>query len=149
MEVILLESVKKLGQLGQVLRVKPGYARNYLIPQSKALVANADNRAFFESQRAEFEAMMAERLKDAQSRAQALGELTITLAARAGEQGKLFGSITAQDIANAVLAQSGHHLSKHEVRLEEGPLRQLGQFTVDIHLHSEVTVPLTVNIVAE
>jgi len=149
MEVILLESVKKLGHMGQVLRVKPGFARNFLIPQAKALVANADNRAYFESQRAELEAQMAQRLQEAQKRAEALGDLAITIAARAGEQGKLFGSITAHDIASAVVAQSGHTLTKQEVRLEEGPLRQLGQFTVDIHLHSEVTVPLTVNIVAE
>lgn len=148
MEVILLENVKKLGTLGQILKVKPGFARNYLLPQGKALVANADNRAYFEAQRAELEADMAQRLKEAQIRAESLSSLAITLAGHAGEQGKLFGSITAQDIAQAVIAQ-GIPLSKHEVRLEEGPIRQLGQYSVEIHLHSEVTVPLTVNVVPE
>jgi large subunit ribosomal protein L9 len=148
MQVILLENIKTLGKLGDPVKVKPGYGRNYLIPQGKALMANAANKAYFEAKRAELEQEMQNRLADAQTRLDAVAQLRITLGARAGDEGRLFGSITAYDIAEAIKA-AGVPLSKHEIRLEHGPIRQIGEHPVGIHLHNEVTTEILVTVVAE
>jgi large subunit ribosomal protein L9 len=138
MDVILLENIGKLGGLGDRVSVKPGYGRNFLIPQGKAVPATEANVAEFEARRAELEATAQEAVAAAEVRAGQLAELgTITVTANAGEEGKLFGSIGTRDIADAVTA-AGVEISKAEVRLPEGALRELGEFEIDIHLHAEV-----------
>ncbi len=148
MEVILLENVANLGVLGDKVSVKAGYGRNYLIPQHKAVPATADNLKEFEARRAELEKEAATILAQAQQRAAAVNDLTVTINAKAGEEGKLFGSITVRDIADAAVA-AGTEIDRIEVRLPEGPLRELGDYEVDIHLHPEVNAVLKVNVVAE
>jgi large subunit ribosomal protein L9 len=148
MQVILLENIKTLGRLGESVKVKPGYGRNFLIPKGKALMANAANKAYFEAKRAELEQEMQHRLADANARLEAINGLRISLSARAGDEGRLFGSITAHDIADAI-KQQGVTISKHEIRLEQGPIRQIGEHTVGVHLHSEVTTEILVTVVAE
>ena len=148
MEVILLEKINKLGDLGDQVKVKAGYGRNYLIPVGKAISATPENVEKFESRRAELEMAQVEGLKKATARAEKLNAIEITLERIAGEEGKLFGSVSAADIAEAVTA-TGAELAKSEVRLPEGPLRALGEFEVDVHLHVEVDAIVKVNIVAE
>jgi large subunit ribosomal protein L9 len=138
MEVILLENIGKLGDLGDKVNVKPGYGRNFLIPQGKAVPATEANVAEFEARRAELEATASAAVASAEARAAQLAELdVITVTANAGEEGKLFGSIGTRDIADAVTA-AGVEITKAEVRLPEGALRELGEYEVDIHLHAEV-----------
>ena len=138
MEVILLEKVGKLGGIGDKVQVKAGYGRNYLIPQGKAAFATSANVAELEARRAELEKAANEKLAEATGRAEKLAEIgTITIAANAGEEGKLFGSIGSRDIADAVTA-AGVEIVKSEVKLPEGALRDLGDFEIDIQLHSEV-----------
>lgn len=146
MEVILLEKVEHLGGLGDQVKVKPGYARNYLIPQGKATEATPDNVARFEARRAELERSAAETLAGAQARRDRLADLVVTLSARAGGEGRLFGSVTAADIAEAV-ATAGIELKKHEVRLPEGPIRQTGEYEVEVRLHPEVHTHIRVNVI--
>ena len=148
MEVILLEKIHKLGDLGQQVRVKPGYGRNYLIPNGKAIPATEANIARFESQRAELEMAQQDVQSKASARAAAMADLTVTIARRAAREGKLYGSVGTVDIAEAVTA-TGNELHKHEVRLPEGPFRVLGEQKVDLQLHADVVVTITVNIVAE
>lgn len=148
MEVILLEKVGKLGGLGDKVAVKAGYGRNYLIPYGKAVPATASNVAEFEARRAELEKAAAEKLAQAQARAEALKEKSFTLVAKAGDEGKLFGSIGVRDIADLVSAE-GFDLGKSEVRMPEGPIRATGEFQVTLHLHTDVDVEITVNVVAE
>ncbi len=148
MQVILLENIKTLGALGESVKAKPGYGRNYLIPTGKALMANAANKAYFEARRVEIEKEMQHRLADATTRLDAIAQLQISLNARAGDEGRLFGSITAHDIAEAI-KQQGVTVSKHEIRLEQGPIRQVGEHTVGVHLHNEVTTEILVTVVAE
>ncbi len=148
MEVILLEKINKLGDLGDQVKVKAGYGRNYLIPVGKAVSATAENVEKFESRRAELELAQVEGLKAATVRAEKLNATEITLERIAGEEGKLFGSVSAADIAEAVTA-AGAELAKSEVRLPEGPLRAIGEFEVDIHLHVEVDAKVKVIVVAE
>ncbi|MFT5117448.1 MAG: large subunit ribosomal protein L9 [Kiritimatiellia bacterium] len=148
MEVILLEKVGKLGSIGDKVAVKSGFGRNYLIPQGKALSATAANVVEFESRRAELEAAAVEGKTEALARADKLAELTVTIEANAGEEGKLFGSIGARDLADAITA-AGAEVSKSEVRLPEGALRDVGEYEINIQLHSEVTQPVKVNVVAE
>jgi len=138
MEVILLEKVGKLGGIGDKVAVKAGFGRNYLIPHGKALSATAANVAEFEVRRAELEAAEAETKKAAEVRAEQLIDLEVTITSSAGEEGKLFGSIGTRDIADAVTA-AGVAIEKSEVRLPEGALRNVGEYSVDIQLHSEVT----------
>jgi len=149
MEVILLEDIKKLGKLGENVRVKPGHGRNFLIPQGKALIANAANKAYFEARRAELEKEMQQRLVAANERLAAIGQLALSISARASDEGRLFGSITAQDIVDAIQAQTGVAVTKHEIRLAQGPLRQIGEHTVGLHLHNEVATEIMVTIVPE
>jgi len=148
MEVILLESVQKLGELGDKVAVKSGYGRNFLIPQKKAVPATAENLQQFEERRADLEAVAGDKLSVAKSRAENVGELLITITTKAGEEGKLFGSITVRDVAEACEA-AGVELEKSEVRLPEGPIRELGEFDIDIHLHPEVNAVLKLAVVAE
>jgi large subunit ribosomal protein L9 len=148
MDVILLERVRNLGNLGDEVSVKNGYGRNFLIPQGKAVRATAANREVFESRRAELEAQAAAQLKAAQDRAAGLAELAVTIAARASDEGKLFGSVGSREIADAV-TEAGQEVSKDEVLLPVGPLRSIGEFTVDLQLHSDVTATVTVNVIPE
>ena len=148
MEVILLEKIHKLGELGQQVRVKPGYGRNYLIPKGKAVAATPDNIAQFEARRAELEKAQQDAQGRAAARAEGMAELSVTIARRAGSEGKLYGSVGTADIAEAVTA-GGIELEKHEVRLPEGPLRVVGEHKVDIQLHADIVATITVNVVAE
>lgn len=148
MEVILLESIAKLGELGDKVNVKSGYGRNFLIPQQKAVPATADNLLQFEERRAELEKAANEKLAEANARAEKISELSVTITTKAGEEGKLFGSIGVRDISDACEAR-GVALEKSEVRLPEGPIRELGEFEIDIHLHTEVNTVLKLAVVAE
>ena len=149
MDVILLEKVGKLGNIGDKINVKAGYGRNYLIPQGKAVFATAENMAEFEARRAELEAAAADQLSQAQARAAKLEALdTVTIAANAGDEGKLFGSIGTRDIADAVTA-AGVDVAKSEVKLPEGALREIGEFDIDIQVHAEVTQSIKLAVVAE
>lgn len=149
MEVILLENIGNLGGLGDKVDVKAGYGRNFLIPQGKAVPATRDNVAEFETRRAELEAAAAATLAAAEKRAEALNALQpISIGANAGEEGKLFGSVGTRDIAEA-LAAAGCEVDKSEVRLPEGPLRELGEFEVDIQVHGDVTATVVIAVVPE
>ncbi len=148
MEVILLESVQKLGELGDKVTVKSGYGRNFLIPQKKAVPATAENLQQFEERRADLEAVAGDKLSIAKNRAKKVDELSITITTKAGEEGKLFGSITVRDVAEACEA-AGVKLEKSEVRLPDGPFRELGEFEINIHLHPEVDAVLKLAVVAE
>ena len=148
MEVILLESVQKLGELGDKVTVKSGYGRNFLIPQKKAVPATAENLQQFEERRADLEAVAGDKLSIAKNRAEKVDELSITITTKAGEEGKLFGSITVRDVAEACEA-AGVKLEKSEVRLPDGPVRELGEFEINIHLHPEVDAVLKLAVVAE
>ncbi len=149
MQVILLEKVNKLGGLGEEVTVKNGYGRNFLVPQGKAVPATAANREVFQERRAELEAAAAERLAAAQAVAAKLeGIERVTIASKAGDEGKLFGSIGARDLAEAATA-AGVELSKSEIRLPEGPLRNVGEYEIAVHLHAEVESVLRVAVVAE
>ncbi len=146
MEVILLEKVQNLGDLGDKVVVRPGYGRNYLIPKGKAVAATQDNVAEFERRRAELEKTQADALATAQQRADSLREVTVSIARKAGEEGRLFGSVGTADIAEAVTA-AGVELHKHEVRLPEGPLRQAGEYDIVLHLHADVDASVKVVVV--
>jgi large subunit ribosomal protein L9 len=138
MEVILLEKVGKLGNVGDKVAVKAGFGRNFLIPQGKALPATGSNVADFEARRSELEAAANEKKAAAEKKAAELADIVVTITANSGEEGKLFGSIGTRDIADAITA-AGISISKSEVRLPEGALRDVGEYDVNVHLHSEVT----------
>lgn len=148
MEVILLEKVGKLGALGDRVTVKGGYARNFLLPQGRAVLANEANVAEFEARRAELEKSAQEQLNAANTRAEALNGKTVAITAKAGDEGKLFGSIGTRDIAEAAEA-NGWTLDKSEVRLPEGPLRNTGEHEVQCQVHAEVFATITVAITGE
>lgn len=149
MEVILLEKVGKLGEIGDKVTVKSGFGRNYLIPQGKAIFATAANIAEFEQRRAELEKAAAERRAEADARAEKLAALgSVQIAANAGEEGKLFGSIGARDIADAITA-AGVEVNKSEVKLPEGVVRETGEFDIDIQIHADVIQPVKLVVVAE
>lgn len=148
MNVILLEKMGKLGNIGDQVAVKSGFGRNFLIPQGKAIPATAANIADFEARRAELEAAAAEKRSAAEARAAQLAELTVTIGANAGDEGKLFGSLGSRDLALAITA-AGVEVSKAEVKLPEGPLRELGEYDIDVQLHAEVIQAVKVVVVAE
>ena len=149
MNIILLDKVANLGGLGDQVSVKAGYARNFLFPQGKAVPATKDNVEKFEARRAELEAKIAEALNAAQTRADQLSALeTVTIAAPAGDEGKLFGSVGTRDIADAVSA-AGVAVTKAEVKLPTGTLRELGEYDIDVQLHAEVTTTVKLVIAAE
>ena len=148
MEVILVEKIANLGALGDRVTVKAGYGRNCLIPQAKAVAATADNVEAFESRRAELEKEAAQILSAAEARATAVAALELTISANAGEEGKLFGSVGARDIAQAA-ADAGVELDRSEIRLPDGPVREVGEYAIEVGLHPEVETSLKVIVVPE
>lgn len=148
MEIILLEKVTNLGNLGDKVTVKPGYGRNYLIPQGKAVVATAARLAEFEQRRADLEKKAAEQVAAAQARAATIEALKLVIRQKAGDEGRLYGSISARDIAEAA-TQAGVAIEKSEVRLPTGPLRILGDYEIRIQLHGDVTAVLALNLQPE
>lgn len=148
MEVILLEKVANLGNLGDQVKVKPGYGRNFLIPHGKATPATPENIKVFEERRAELERQAAEALAAAQARAEKLEGYELTLAAKAGEEGKLFGSVGTADIAQG-LADAGHEVERQEVLLPEGAFRSVGEYDVQLRLHADVEATIKLVITAE
>lgn len=148
MELILLEKVRNLGNLGDKVNVKPGYGRNYLLPQGKAVRVNADNLAAFEARRAEYEAKANKLLVDAEARKAKLVEVSVTIAANASPEGKLYGSVGPREIAEA-LQTAGHDIHKGEVIQGEGPIRHTGEYDVQISLHADVQSSVKVIVVAE
>ena len=148
MEIILLEKIPNLGSLGDKVSVKPGYGRNFLIPQGKAVVATADKIQQFEQRRAELEKKAAELLAAAEARASAIAALKVTLTHKAGDEGRLYGSIGTRDIADAVTA-AGIAVEKHEVRLPSGPIRHVGEYEIGIQLHADVVAVLPLTVAAE
>jgi large subunit ribosomal protein L9 len=147
MEVILLEKIANLGNLGDKVNVKAGYGRNFLLPKGKATAATAENVATFEARRAELEKAAADRKASAETRAAQLSELEVTITATAGDEGKLFGSIGTADIADALTA-SGVEVAKSEVRLPNGTIRQIGEYDVAVHLHSDVEATIKLVVIA-
>jgi large subunit ribosomal protein L9 len=149
MNVILLDKIANLGNLGDQVSVKAGYARNYLLPQGKAVVANTANTEVFEARRAELEAKLAADLAAANERAEKINALEpVVIASKAGDEGKLFGSIGNRDIADAVTA-AGVELAKSEVRLPLGAIRTTGEYEIDVQVHTEVKAVVKVSVVAE
>ena len=149
MEVILLEKVANLGNLGDKVTVRPGYGRNYLVPGKKAVPATKENVEKFEARRAELEKAAAEALAAAQARAEQIANLAqVTIASHAGDEGKLFGSVSVADIAEA-MTTAGVETAKSEVSLPEGPIRMVGEYDIDVHLHSDVTQTIKVVVEAE
>ncbi len=148
MQVILLQRIVNLGKLGETVDVKPGYGRNYLIPQGKALPATPANVEKFEARRAELEAQEAKELSAAQERAEALKDVNVIMRAKTGDEGKLFGSIGTRDIADA-LTKSGLEVERTEIKLPEGAFRQVGEYNVDIQLHHDVVTNILVTILSE
>ena len=148
MKIILLDKVTNLGDLGDQVNVRPGYGRNYLIPNGKAVMATPDNKAHFETRRKELEQAAAEALAVAQSRAEKIESVSVEITRKAGDEGKLFGSVGTIDIAEALTAK-GIETKKQEIRLPEGQLRNVGEFEVQAQLHADVTATVKVNVVAE
>jgi len=148
MDVILLTKVANLGNIGDRVKVKSGYGRNFLLPKGKATLATPDNVKKFEARRAELEKVARDQFKDAESRAAALKDFKLEITAKAGTEGKLFGSIGTSDIAEAC-TKAGHKLARAEVRLPTGPLRTVGEHMVALHLHTDIDVQLPVVITAE
>ena len=143
-EVILLQRIDKLGQMGEVVKVKPGFARNYLLPQKKAIRANRDNLAKFESQRVQLEAQNLKRREEAERLAERMGTIAVVIIRQAGESGGLYGSVSSRDIAEGVTA-AGLTVTRQQVILEH-PIKTLGLTTVKVVLHPEVSIPVTVNV---
>ena len=147
MNVILLENVENLGGIGDLVKVKPGYGRNFLLPQGKAALATDANMKAIEARRAELEKAAAEEVAKAKTRAKAINGVEVVIPANAGSEGKLFGSVGPIDIADA-LAGIQVAVERAEVRMPDGPIHELGEFVVGIHLHSEVNAEVTVRVVA-
>ena len=148
MEVILLETIGKLGDLGDKVTVSSGYGRNFLIPKKKAVPATAANLEAFEEKRAELEKNAESKLVEAKNRGEQIADLVLNLTAKAGEEGKLFGSITVRDIADACLS-SGVEIEKSEIKLPEGPLRNLGEHEVSVQVHPDLIVKMKIMVSAE
>ncbi len=148
MQVILLEKIVNLGNLGDLVNVKPGYARNYLVPQGLATVATEENIKIFEERRAELEKASADKLQAAKARATELEGKSVEIAGRASDEGKLFGSVGVIEISEAFTAQ-GLELAKSEVQLPDGPLKVIGEYEVNVIVHPEVNFNVNVSVVAE
>lgn len=148
MQVILLEKVRNLGNLGDKIKVKPGYGRNYLIPYGKAAPATASNLEKFEARRAELEKAAHDSLAAAQTRGEKLKDMIIQIFAKAGDEGKLFGSVGTRDIAEALSAQ-GTAVTKNEILLPNGVIRQVGEYEIGVMLHSDVRVDVKINVAAD
>ncbi|MHB1203591.1 MAG: 50S ribosomal protein L9 [Acidithiobacillus sp.] len=145
MKVILLERINKLGRLGDVVEVRPGYGRNFLVPQGKAVVATNASLEAFQARKAALEQAEMGRLQAAQARATALADLVVKIAIQAGEDGRLFGSVGLHDISAALLAL-GQEVAHSEIRLAEGPLKRIGEYPVRLHLHPEVELDVMVHV---
>jgi large subunit ribosomal protein L9 len=148
MQVILMEKVANLGNLGDVVKVKDGFARNFLIPQGKAKRATQENLKAFEARRAELEKAQNEQLAKAQERGTKLEGLTIQISQKAGVDGRLFGSVTNYDIVEA-LQKQGHEVERSQIRMPQGPLKQVGDFPLQVALHTDVTATITVSVLGE
>lgn len=148
MEVILLEKVRNLGNLGEQVKVKSGFARNFLIPYGKAVTANEENRAKFEARRAELEKVQTDALGKAQSRAEKMTGYTVQVVRKLSEEGKLFGSVGIRDICEA-MAQAGFELAKSEIHLDRGPMKEIGDHEISVLLHPEVNFKLIVSVIGE
>lgn len=148
MEIILLEKVANLGNLGDKVTVSPGYGRNFLIPTGKAVRASAERLAEFEQRRAELEKKAAAEFAAAQARGEALSKLAVTITQKAGEEGRLYGSVGTKDIADAVSA-AGVAVSKNEVRLPNGPIRHIGDYEIKLHIHADLDAILALKVAAE
>ena len=148
MEVILLEKVQNLGDLGDRVTVKPGFGRNYLLPKGKAVPATETNIAEFEARRAELEKVANEKLAAAQARADKLEGVTLTLVRKAGDEGKLYGSVSNIDIAEAAV-DAGFEIERNEIRMPAGPIREAGEYDIAVHLHSDIDVSIKVVVEAE
>ena len=148
MEVILMEKIANLGELGQVVKVKDGYARNYLIPHGKAKRATEENRKAFEARRSDLEKAQAAALTKAKERAAKLEGLTLQITQKAGPDGRLFGSVTNYDIVEA-LDKQGHEVERAQIRMPQGPLKQVGDSPIEIALHTDVTATITVSVLGE
>ena len=148
MNVILLDSVENLGSIGDLVTVKPGFGRNYLLPSGKAALATKENIAEFEAKRAELEKAAAEELKAAKTRAQLIGGMELVISANVGAEGKLFGSVGTVDISEA-FEKVGVDVARSEVRLPDGPIHETGDYTIGVHLHSELDVDVTLRVVPE
>ena len=148
MQVILMEKVANLGELGDVVKVKDGFARNFLIPHGKAKRATEANLKAFESRRAELEKAQAETLAKAKERGEKLEGLTIQITQKAGPDGRLFGSVTNYDIVEA-LQKQGHEVERSNIRMPQGPLKQVGDYPIQVSLHTDVTATITVSVLGE
>ena len=148
MNVILLEKINKLGDLGDQVSVKAGFGRNYLLPQGKALPATEANVKMFEERRAELEAAAAESLAEAKTRAETLSGKEVVIVRKAGDEGRMFGSVSNTDVAEALTA-AGTEVAKREVRMPEGSIRELGEYDIEIHLHTDVNTTVKVIVEAE
>jgi large subunit ribosomal protein L9 len=148
MNVILLEKIGNLGDLGDEVSVKPGFARNYLLPQGKAVTADDENRTVFEGRRAELEASANEKLAEANTRAEKLVDKELSIAVKSGEEGRLYGSVGTQNIADALTAE-GIPVERSEIRMPEGVIRVLGEYEIAIQLHTDVTAEIKVVVVPE
>lgn len=148
MEVILLEKIRNLGNLGDQVKVKPGYARNFLIPYGRAVIANEKNKAEFEARRAELETVQVGTLTDAKARAENMTGASVAITSRASEEGKLFGSVGPKEIAEAMTA-AGFGVSRAEIQLSQGPIKETGEYEVKISLHPEVSVSVNISVTAE
>lgn len=148
MEVILLEKVRNLGNLGEQVKVKSGFARNFLIPYGKAVTANEENRAKFEARRAELEKVQTDALGKAQLRAEKMTGYTVQVVRKLSEEGKLFGSVGIRDICEA-MAQAGFELAKSEIHLDRGPMKEIGDHEISVSLHPEVNFKLIVSVIGE
>ncbi len=148
MNVILLDNVENLGGIGDLVTVKAGYGRNYLLPQGKAALATKDNLAEFEARRADLEKSAGEELAGARAREELIQGMELVITANAGVEGKLFGSVGPIDIAEAFL-KVGVEVQRSEVRMPDGPIHEVGEFAIGVHLHTEINVEVTVKVVAE
>ena len=148
MNVILLEKIGNLGDLGDEVSVKPGFARNYLLPEGKAVTADDENRTVFEGRRAELEASANEKLAEANTRAEKLVDKELSIAVKSGEEGRLYGSVGTQNIADALTAE-GIPVERSEIRMPEGVIRVLGEYEIAIQLHTDVTAQIKVVVVPE
>ncbi len=148
MNVILLEKISNLGDLGDEVSVKPGFARNFLLPQGKAVTADEENRTVFEGRRAELEAVANEKLAEANLRAEKLIDKELTISVKSGEEGKLYGSVGTQNIADA-LSADGVQIERSEIRMPEGVIRVLGEYEIAVQLHTDVSVQIKVNVIPE
>ena len=148
MKVILQQNIANLGRIGDEVKVKAGFARNFLIPQDKAVVATQENSKLFELRREELEKQAAERITIAQQRAKSLQALNITISSKASEEGKLFGSVGPREIVDAIVS-AGQDIKKPEITMPNGPIRVVGEHTIAIVLHTDVSFEMSLNIVAD